>query len=1111
MTCNHYTRTLLLLLLFLCPSIAHAQIVTADLFRLNPGLCGKSSGTGTPEGSKVGKVCDEYKRVDTGQLYHKISGTGTTGWVTWTPANVANNLVSRDGSGGVFVGPLNASTGLFSSLTPGRVVFGSTGGLLVDDPDFTFVGDTATATKIVAPTSLTTPQIYGRGTPNVLALGGSGVGCTSYPACESLQWTFDTTMMRQRFTMNPAFETRWYVDPYGGHLSSASGAGRIPLRLDGGPTTVQGGGLHVGASAILDPGLGNSALDGYIGSPTYVSQLNGWRIDRFGAADFPYIFAQELHANKFIADMETALRGMSIVSVSSGQLGVPFVAPAPAATALLIMKDIPEGPNEAIFETGDYIWIKNLSRIAGGVDISNLYGRVTDYVDLADGLQQWTFTRLGADSGLMAAGTVVEVDSIVIDVGVPGNGWTMQSAIDGIHGINSPYFRVITWTGASPSAANQHLIANLGNVRGITGNDNEHGLLTGDYAPTDGKYFRCTNLVCELHGVDFNMWSGTSRVFRIEHTTPYLSMGAPIDGGAPTTYGSGRGLFAGIVAGSMNFRVGDPAPLGEGLFWNGATGNLNIKGTVTVTGGNAAMVDLSNVTGGYAGSPTPGGAATGIVGQGALATQSAAAWATQITGIPSTLQTPAAPGLYLTSTATGYWNGSAFTAYLDNNSSFFLGAGGASLLYTTAGGLVINGGGTFSGALSAATGTFSGALSAATGTFAGSLSAATGTFAGSLSAATGTFSGTLGVGVTGSFATGAVTIDGTDGIRIQPSTVNDPDRAYKFVTAMAGDPAGLYMLEQGGVTRTLTVDNNTGGASSVTRININANNSTAGRFARVFLESTATGTPTIDMTGDTRIFGSLILSDGTAFGSGVGNLQLNGVNAFAQILSSFGGTSTVPAFGFLDTPGTNSGFYKAVNGVIGVTLAGSVLWAFDNGGGVCLCFRPSNDNQSYLGSAGFRWKDFFSVTKTSVVNASWTKSGTVLVSVREGPEYTLSDSGTVTLDAAGRATVRIDPHLVEVANTGVPYRVLTSGARVTTKTSTTFVLVGVPGDVVDWEINATRAGFENVRWRDQASETIEPLGLADPDEIRNHKDPRNNTATEPVRRVVPVKAAKESQ
>lgn len=84
------------------------------------------------------------------------------------------------------------------------------------------------------------------------------------------------------------------------------------------------------------------------------------------------------------------------------------------------------------------------------------------------------------------------------------------------------------------------------------------------------------------------------------------------------------------------------------------------------------------------------------------------------------------------------------TAYNTGN-GFFLGDNGAgtpvfSLKSTTNGmtwdgtSLSINGGGTFSGALSAATGTFAGSLSAATGTFAGALSAATGTFSGALTA-----------------------------------------------------------------------------------------------------------------------------------------------------------------------------------------------------------------------------------------------------------------------------------------------------------------------------------------------------------------------------------------
>ena len=86
---------------------------------------------------------------------------------------------------------------------------------------------------------------------------------------------------------------------------------------------------------------------------------------------------------------------------------------------------------------------------------------------------------------------------------------------------------------------------------------------------------------------------------------------------------------------------------------------------------------------------------------------------------------------------------------LDN--SFTLYSNGNAVFTCTKSGLTVNGGGTFSGALSAATGTFKGSLSAATGTFAGELSAATGTFAGNLSAAGGTFKGQLSA-ATGTFA-----------------------------------------------------------------------------------------------------------------------------------------------------------------------------------------------------------------------------------------------------------------------------------------------------------------------------------------------------------------------
>jgi hypothetical protein len=82
-------------------------------------------------------------------------------------------------------------------------------------------------------------------------------------------------------------------------------------------------------------------------------------------------------------------------------------------------------------------------------------------------------------------------------------------------------------------------------------------------------------------------------------------------------------------------------------------------------------------------------------------------------------------------TAIGFWLGYSGAAY-----KFSLGDPAGNKLTWDGTNLNTVGGGTFSGALSAATGTFAGALSAATGTFAGSLSAATGTF-GALTVASG--------------------------------------------------------------------------------------------------------------------------------------------------------------------------------------------------------------------------------------------------------------------------------------------------------------------------------------------------------------------------------------
>jgi len=86
---------LVLVLLLLAASPAAAQTLVGDRVRLNTGPCVESSGSGTPEGAVTGNICDTFHRTDTGQTYHKISGTAsTTLWISWGSAWVASRKMA---------------------------------------------------------------------------------------------------------------------------------------------------------------------------------------------------------------------------------------------------------------------------------------------------------------------------------------------------------------------------------------------------------------------------------------------------------------------------------------------------------------------------------------------------------------------------------------------------------------------------------------------------------------------------------------------------------------------------------------------------------------------------------------------------------------------------------------------------------------------------------------------------------------------------------------------------------------------------------------------------------------------------------------------------------
>ncbi len=73
-------------------------------------------------------------------------------------------------------------------------------------------------------------------------------------------------------------------------------------------------------------------LTGGIGSTDYASQATAWWVTDAGGADFRYLFVDEMHAKRFIADLEQALAGGQIISKSVAVVALAFTCPT-AGTA----------------------------------------------------------------------------------------------------------------------------------------------------------------------------------------------------------------------------------------------------------------------------------------------------------------------------------------------------------------------------------------------------------------------------------------------------------------------------------------------------------------------------------------------------------------------------------------------------------------------------------------------------------------------------------------------------------------------------------------------------------------------------------------------------------
>ena len=530
-------------------------------------------GTGSPEGVHAAPPSSVYLRTDTGDWWRKATGTGTTGWV----------LMSLSGSGTAGTIPKwVTSTTLGNSIViedNGKIGIGvSPGGKLhVSNGSGTALYSIRTETDAA-----------GRGiqiNTNDYALGSAG-----------------TTFL----------------------LGMSSGTGnnaiaQIDVRDEG---ATAGGDLAVNASG------GNMTIGGNVGDPDYVSQTIGWRIDGLGAADFRYLFTDELHAKVFIADLEQALAGRQIIVKSVALVGKQLTVPDTGSVTLWV-RDLPSAPNMAMFADADYVALHRFDRSAGTLSIADAVGTVVYLADGTgddEGLQSYTFTRAADpnDGSMAAPNNVLKPESIALDYGVSGNGGLEANAIDGTAGINAPYHQVFTWTTA-PVAANKTLRTRLGNLRGITGTTGEYGLIAGTYdgTPDDTtRYFRASSEAFEIYGVNLLLYDGATNVIKLDRTAPSFALGSPV----PSAYGTGVGVWMGKDT-SYKFRVGDPA--GGQLAWDGST--LRAAGwTIGATSltDTAGVVGLSSaVTGGddirfWAGDATPSAAEFRVTEAGVLTASS---------------------------------------------------------------------------------------------------------------------------------------------------------------------------------------------------------------------------------------------------------------------------------------------------------------------------------------------------------------------------------------------------------------------------------------------------------------------------------------------------------
>lgn len=316
------------------------------------------------------------------------------------------------------------------------------------------------------------------------------------------------------------------------------------------------------------------------------------------------------------------------------------------------ISDPPSG-HAMILSAGDIVRCKALG-LSVGIDLWDVWGVVSYVEDHTTYYRYYYDRKSGGTNGL-----VLPAGTAIISYGKPGDGRIYLTADQNY----APYWQIFVtgqepWNGDIIPTVRGGRLDGVG-LPGVSGIPQYGIVMSTNLSDASAPYMVMSNLQQFMHNID-SEWNNGNPTARITSGGQFR-LGTDVDSDATT------GLLFNPTTGALT--------IGSASY----SGTVTVYGNITVTGGNAAKTDFSNITATLDNVPngslfakTSPDQVTGA-GRAFTAINSSNNLVTSV--IPATAAAPSGAGLYLASDYMGYYSGSAWKTYMDSSGNFkFLGS-----------------------------------------------------------------------------------------------------------------------------------------------------------------------------------------------------------------------------------------------------------------------------------------------------------------------------------------------------------------------------------------------------------------------------------------------------